>query len=115
MEREAPKLSDQLKSRFGFIIFFFRLAAIPFKMKRTSTIYTIYTTTAMFSICSTFLAMLVDMYKHRDNLDLAITNIGLLIPLTNFFWLYFYCRYVINVTITVPVSFVNFIYMESQW
>jgi hypothetical protein len=93
MEREAPKLSDQLKSRFGFIIFFFRLAGIPFKIKST-TIYALYRRIMIICTCSTTLAMFIDVYVHRDHLEHTTANTRLLIPVTNNVWIYLYIRYV---------------------
>jgi hypothetical protein len=94
MESEVPEVKEVANIRFGSIIFLFRLAGIPFKMKKISTIYAIYMITVTLCTCTTFIGMFVDMYVHRDDLRHAITNIPASIGVTNIVWIFFYCRYV---------------------
>jgi len=81
-----------LNSRFGLIIFFLRLAGIPFKMKKISTLYAIYMTTVISSTCATYVGMFVDVYIHRDDLGHVMTNIRVSIVFTNFLWIFIHCR-----------------------
>jgi hypothetical protein len=92
MGSEGTKIKSLSDSRFGSITFLFRLGGIPFQMKKTSTIYAIYTITAIFSACTTYVGMLVDVYVHRDDLGHAMTIMRVLIPITNALWVYSYCR-----------------------
>jgi hypothetical protein len=92
MGNEVPEVKGLSNSRFSSIIFFLRLAGIPFKMKNTSTLYAIYMIAAISSTCTTFVGMLVDVYIHRDDLGHAMTNIRVSIAFTNVLWMFFYCR-----------------------
>lgn len=82
-------LSD---SRFGSLVLLFRIAGVPFKIKKMSTLYTIYMITVTFCTFCTFVGMFVDVYIHRDDLRHAMTNIRVLIPTTNAVWILCYCR-----------------------
>jgi hypothetical protein len=88
------------KSRFGSIIFLLRLAGIPIKTQKVSTIYAIYMRTVIFFSCASFLGTFVDAYIHRDDLEHTIQDVSLLIPMSNNLWIYIYCRYVRTLTIT---------------
>ena len=79
-------------SRFGSIIFLVRLAGIPFKMKKMSTLYAIYMITAISCTCTTVIGMFVDVYIHRDDLGHVMKNIRASFTLTNDLWVLFYCR-----------------------
>jgi hypothetical protein len=92
MDNELLKVKELSNYRFGSVIFLLRLAGIPFKMKKMSTIYAIYRITAIFCSCSTFVGMFVDVYINRDDLWHAMTNIRVMIGLMNSLWLLFYCR-----------------------
>jgi len=92
MDVEAPEIKGRSNSRFGSIIFLLRLAGIPFKMKKMSTLYAIYMTTVISCTCTTFVGMFVDVYIHRDDLEHVMTNIRVSIGFTNVFWMFFYCR-----------------------
>jgi hypothetical protein len=92
MDNEILKVKELSNSRFGSIIFLLRLAGIPFKMKKMSTIYAIYMITAISCTCTTFIGMFVDVYIHRNDLGHAMTNIRASIAFTNSMWLFFYCR-----------------------
>jgi hypothetical protein len=90
--------------RFGFIIFLFRLAGIPFHIKKISIIYATYMRTVIICASLSYLGMFVDVYIHRDDLGRAMTTMRVLIPVTNVMWLYTYCRYVRTLIITVTVK-----------
>jgi hypothetical protein len=92
MDNKVPEVKGLSNSRFGSIIFLLRLAGIPFKMKKLSTLYAIYMITAIFCTCTTFVGMFVDVYIHRDDLGHTMTNIRASIGFTNSLWLFFYCR-----------------------
>jgi hypothetical protein len=92
MDNEVPKVKGLSNSRFGSIIFLLRLGGIPIKMKNMSINYAIYNVTAIFSICTTFVGILVDVYIHRDDLGHVMTNIRALISFTSCLWLLLYCR-----------------------
>jgi hypothetical protein len=92
MNRKEQKLKGVLEIRFGSIIFLFRIAGIPLKMKKISTIYAVYMITVTVCGLSTFMGMFVDVYIHWDDLGRAMTTMRMLIPFTNVIWIYFYCR-----------------------
>ena len=101
MEREETKVKGLSEIRFSRIIFFLRLAGIPFKMKKMSTLYAIYMITANVCTCSTFLGMFVDVYLHRDDMRHTMTNIRVLTGITCVVWIYFSCRYVKKLTFSI--------------
>jgi len=80
------------KGRFGVIILLFRLAGIPFHIKKMSFIYAIYMKTVIVCASTSYLGMFFDVYVHRDNLGRTMTTMRVLIPVTNIMWLYTYCR-----------------------
>jgi hypothetical protein len=92
MDNQVPKVNELTHSRFGSTIFLFRLAGIPLKMKKMSTIYAIYMITVISCTCTTFVGMFVDVYIHRDDLGHVMTNIRTSIGFTNALGMYFYCR-----------------------
>jgi hypothetical protein len=92
MDNEVPEVKGLSNSRCGSIIFLLRLAGIPFKMKKMSTLYAIYMITAISCTCTTFVGMFVDVYVHRDDLGHVMTNIRVSIGFANFLWTFFYCR-----------------------
>jgi hypothetical protein len=92
MDNEVSKVKGLSNSRFGSVIFLLRLAGIPFKMKKMSTIYTIYMITVIFCTCTTFVGMLVDVYIHRNYLGHAMANIRVSIGFTNVVWMVIHCR-----------------------
>jgi hypothetical protein len=87
MEGEGTEIKSLAESRFESIIFLFRLAGIPFHMKKISPIYAIYMTTVIFCTTTTYLGMLVDVNVNRNDLGHALTTIGVVIPITNVMWL----------------------------
>ena len=92
MNNEVPKVKGLSNSRYGSIIFLLRLAGIPFKMKKISTLYTVYMITVISCTCTTYVGMFVDVYVHRDDLRHVMTNIRVSIAWTNILWTFFYCR-----------------------
>jgi hypothetical protein len=92
MDNEVPKVKGLSKGRFGSIIFLLRLAGIPFKMNKISTLYAIYMITAVSCTCTTFVGMLADAYIHRGDLGHVMTNIRASIGFANVLWMFFYCR-----------------------
>jgi hypothetical protein len=92
MDNEVPQEKGLSNRRFGLIIFLLRLAGIPLKMKKMSTLYAIYMVTVVFCSCITYVGMFVDVYIHRDNLGHVMTNIRVSIGFTNVLWILFYCR-----------------------
>jgi hypothetical protein len=92
MDNEVPQVNGLSNSRFGLINFFLRLAGIPFKMKKMSTLYTIYMITAISCFCTTYVGMFVDVYIHRDDFGHFMTNIRISIAFTNALWMLFYLR-----------------------
>jgi hypothetical protein len=92
MDSEVSKAKGLSDTRFGSITFLFRLAGIPFKMKKIPTIYTVYMTIAIICTCTTYVGMFADVYVHRDDLGHAMTTLRVLIPFTNSMWIFLYCR-----------------------
>jgi len=101
MESENIKLKTLTDRRFGSIILLFRLAGIPFHIKKMSIIYAIYMRTVIICASTSYIGMFVDVYVHRDDLVRAMTNMRVLITVTNTMWIYTYCRYVTTLTISV--------------
>jgi hypothetical protein len=94
MENKEHKTKKTLNSRFSTIIFLLRLAGIPFKMKKLSIIYTIYTITVLFCTCTTLLGMFAEVYIQSNDLEHIMKNIRMLVPTANNWWIYAYARYV---------------------
>ena len=88
-EQKVKRLSDNC---FNLIVFFFRLAGVPFKMNKISTIYAIYMITVIFCSSSTFIGLIVDVYKHWDDLGYIMTSTRVLMSLANVMIIYCYCR-----------------------
>jgi hypothetical protein len=82
----------QSQGRFGSMFFLFRMAGIPFKMEKISTIYAIYMITVLLSASTTYLGMFVDVYIHREDLALAMTTVRGLIAFTNIMCIFLSCR-----------------------
>jgi hypothetical protein len=76
--------------RLRSMIFLFRLAGVPFKIKKISPIYAIYIVTMIICGSTRYLGMCVDVYIHRDDLGRAMATMGMLIPLTNIMWIFSY-------------------------
>ena len=92
MEREQLKGKRLSEIRYSWIIFFLRLAGIPFKMKIMSTLYATYMITVIICTYSTYVSMFVDVYIHRDDLGHVMTNLRVLLGLTSTVWTYFSYR-----------------------
>ena len=92
MNRQEPKQKGLSESRFGTIIFLLRIAGIPCKMKKISTIYFIYMITVIICTTTTYLGMFGDVFIHRDVLGRAMTTMRLLIPFTDAIWIFSICR-----------------------
>jgi hypothetical protein len=88
-DKRVKRLSDNC---LNLIVFFFRLAGVPFKMNKVTTMYAIYMITVIFCSSSTFIGLFVDVYTHRDDLGHIMTSMRVLIPLANDLIIYFYCR-----------------------
>ena len=92
MNRQETKLKGLSQLRFGSMIFLFRMAGIPLKMKKVPTIYAVYLIIVIICSCSTYIGMLFHVYIHRDDLGRAMTTLRILIPTTNIMWIFSYCR-----------------------
>jgi len=94
MSRKEIKLKGLSESRFGSMIFLFRMAGIPFKRNKVSTIYAIYMITFIVRVCATttYLGMFIDVYVHREGLGLAMTTMRVLISCKNVMWIFSNCR-----------------------
>ena len=104
MECKETKIKGRLDIRFGWIIFFFRLAGIPLKMKKISKIYAIYMITVIFCTFTTVIGMFVDVFIRWNDFGQAMTNIRLLVVLTDNIWVYIYCRYVRTLIVMFAAS-----------
>jgi hypothetical protein len=92
MNTAEPKVKGLSDIRFASIIFLCRLAGIPVKMKKISTIYAAYMTTVIICSCSTFIGMFADVKVHWDDLGRAMTSMRALFTMLNFMWIFSYCR-----------------------
>jgi hypothetical protein len=108
MQKEETDENRVNASRFGSIIFLLRLAGIPIKMKKLSTVYVIYMVTTIFFSCGSYLGMFVDAYIHRDDLGHTTQGVNVLIPMLNNLWTYICCRYVRNLAniVSAPQVFI---------
>ena len=92
MKIKGPQMESLSESRFGSVVLLFKIAGIPLKIKKISTLYTIYMITAIFCTSTSFVGMIADVYVHRDNLRHVVTNIRVSIGSSNFVWVWCYCR-----------------------
>jgi len=92
MNKEETKRNGLLDIRFASIIFLFRLAGIPFKLKKISTSYVVYMITVIICSCSMFIGMFLDVYIHRDDLGRAMTTVRAFISFANYLWIFSNCR-----------------------
>ena len=92
MNAEGTKVNGLSDIRFASIIFLFRLAGIPVKMKKISTIYAAYMITATICSSSTFIGTFADVNVHWDNLGRAMTSMRALFTFTNIMWIFSCCR-----------------------
>ena len=92
MKIKEQKLRGLSGIRFGSMIFLFRVAGIPLKLKQIPTVYAVYMITMIVCSFSTFIGMFVDAYIHRDDLGRSMTSVRVLIPVLNVIWSFTYCR-----------------------
>jgi len=92
MNRKEKKPKSLSEIRFGSMIFLFRVAGIPLKLKKVSTIYAAYMITVIICSFSTFIGMFAEVNVHRDDLGRAMTSVRLLIPTLNIIWIFSCCR-----------------------
>ena len=92
MNTDETKLNGLLDVRFASIIFLFRLAGIPVKTKKISTIYFVYMTTLIICSGSMFIGMFFDVYVHWEGLGHVMTTVRQLITFTNYMWIFSNCR-----------------------
>jgi hypothetical protein len=92
MDRQETKLKGRSDIRFGSMIFLFRMAGIPYNMKKISPIYSIYMITVIVCTSTTYFGMFFDMYIHKDDLGRAMTTVRVLIGFTNVMWIFSYSR-----------------------
>jgi hypothetical protein len=92
MNTAEPKVKGLSDIRFASIIFLFRLAGIPVKLKKISTIYAMYMITVIVCSCSTFIGVFLAVYVHWDYLGRAMTSMRALIPFTNIMWIFSCCK-----------------------
>jgi len=104
MDCKEANIMGRLNSRFGWIIFFFRLAGIPFNMKKISTIYATYMRTVIFCSMTILIGVFVDVFIRWNDFGHAMTNIRVLMLVTNNMCVYFYCRYVRTLAMRFVVS-----------
>ena len=104
MECKEKIVTCRLDSRFGWIILFLRIAGIPFNMKKISTIYGTYMRTVVFSSITTLMGIFFDVFFRWDDFGHAMTNIRVLMFVTNNICVYFCCRYVRTLAMKFVVS-----------
>jgi len=92
MNTDEKSISELLAIRFPTIIFLFRLAGIPVKLKKLSTTYILYMITVIICNCSMFIGMFLDVYVHWDDLGRAMTTIRAFISFANYMWIFSTCR-----------------------
>jgi len=92
MNRKEQKQKGLSESRFGTMIFFLRMAGIQCKMKKVSTVYTLYKTTLITCASATYLGMFVYIYIHMDDLGRAMTSFRVFLSVTNVMWMFWNCR-----------------------
>ena len=92
MKRKEENVKGLSEIRFGSMIFLFRVAGIPLKLKKISTIYAVYMITVIICSFSTFIGMFAEVNVHRDDLGRAMTSVRLLIPALNIIWTFSCCR-----------------------
>lgn len=92
MNRKEPKQKGLSEIRFGSMVFLLRMAGIPCKMKKMSTVYAIYMTTVIICTSATYLGVFVDVYIHRDDLGRVSTTMRAIFPFTNVMWIVSVCK-----------------------
>jgi hypothetical protein len=92
MNAAETKVNGLSDNRFISIIFLFRLAGIPIKMKKISTIYSAYMITVITCSSSTFIGIFGDVNVHWDSLGSAMTSIRALFGITSVMWIFSYYK-----------------------
>jgi hypothetical protein len=92
MDIQESKLKGLSECRFGSMIYLVRMAGIPLKMKNLKPIYILYMVTVTIFSFSTFIAVSVDAFIHRNDLRRAMTTIRVLLSITNVMWIFSYFR-----------------------
>ena len=92
MKGKEQKVKGLSEIRFGSMIFLFRAAGIPLKLKQVSTIYAAYMITVIICSISSFIGIFIDAYIHREDLGRAMTSVRVLGPVLNVIWTFSYCR-----------------------
>jgi len=92
MNIQETKLKGLWESRFGSVIFLFRMAGIPLKMKKLKPIYTLYMVTVTIFSFSTFIAASFDEFIHKDDLRRAMTTTRVLLSNANVMWIFSHFR-----------------------
>ena len=92
MNRQKPILKGLSDSRFSTMIFLLRVAGIPFKMKKISTLYFIYMVTVSLCTATTYLGIFVDEFVNKDDLGRAMTSMRAFIASTNAIWIFLNCQ-----------------------
>ena len=92
MNTAEPKVKGLSDIRFASIIFLCRLAGIPVKMKKISTIYDVYMITVIICSSSTFIGTFADVNVHWDYLGHAMKTMRALFTFMNAMWIFSYCR-----------------------
>ena len=88
MNTGKSKLKGLSNNRLGSMIFLLRMAGIPLKMEKISTMYAIYMRTVIICASTSYLGMCFDVYIHWDDLGRAMTTMRVLIPITNVMWIF---------------------------
>jgi len=92
MNKKETKLNGLSENRFGLKIVLLRLAGIPLRMMKISTIYAVYMITVIICASTTCPGMLGDVYVHRDDLGRAMTSMRVLFSFTSAVWIFSICQ-----------------------
>ena len=92
MNTQKTQLKGLSESRFDSLIFLLRIAAIPLKMKKQKSIYSMYMVTVTVCSYSTLIGLSVDVYIHMDDLGRAMTTTRALFSIANVMWIFSYSR-----------------------
>jgi len=92
MNRKETKQKFLSENRFGAMIFLLRMAGIPCKMKRMSTVYAIYMVTVTICFSATYLGVFGDVYVRREDLGTAMATMRALFTFIDIMWIFSKCR-----------------------
>jgi len=76
------------ESRFKILLFVFRLAGLPIKLKSVSRIETVYSAIIIVCYYITTLCLFMDTFVETHNLEDAMKKLRLLIGFIHFTWLH---------------------------